>query len=405
MTRSRVRTAVVLSVLVPLVSMPSPALAQVPTLPSDQTSCLPAPAGAETGVPWAQRQLAPEQVWPMSTGAGVMVAVVDSGVDADTPQLAGANVLPGVDVTTDEGRPADDDCYGHGTFVAGIIAAQAQEGTGFVGVAPDVTILPIRCGTSVGDEGPGVLTPKRMADGIRAAVDGGAQVINISASTIEQNPELEAAVRYAADHDVVLVASAANRAEDGNQITYPAAYPTVIAVGAVDSSGQRADFSELGPYVSLVAPGVDVVSLGPNGPGQWQGSGTSYAAPFVAGAAALVRSYHPQLTAAQVKYRLEATANRPPTEVPDPGLGWGTVNIMAAVTAVLPEETGTKESMVAPPPATAPNIQPEDELGPMLAVVGVALAAVLVFVLVWFARLYGAARKRGWRRPVRSATQ
>lgn len=389
------RATVVLGVLTAaLLTAPAHAAA-VPQLPAEQDACLPAPTGTEPGIPWAQRQLAPEQVWPMTTGAGITVAVVDSGVDASIPQLADADVRPGVDVTTDDRDPADNDCYGHGTFVAGIIAAQAQPGTGFVGVAPDVTILPIRCGTSVGDDGPGVLTPERMAAGIRAAVDGGAQVVNISASTTVDTPALAAAVRYAADRDVVVVASAANRAQDGNQATYPASYPTVIAVGAVDASGQRAEFSEIGPYVSLVAPGVDVVSLGPSGPGQWQGSGTSYAAPFVAGAAALVRAYHPRLTAPQVKHRLEATANRPPTQVPDPGLGWGTVNLTAAVSAVLPEETtGTTGTMAAPPAATPPDIQPPDERGPMLAALSVVLAAVLVFALVWFSRLYGAARRR-----------
>jgi membrane-anchored mycosin MYCP len=387
------RLGIVAVLAVALLSAPGHAAA-VPVLPDEPAACLPPPTGTETGVPWAQRQLAPEQVWPMTTGEGITVAVVDSGVDASVPQLADVDVRPGVDVTTEDRDPADNDCYGHGTFVAGIIAAQAQPGTGFVGVAPDVTILPIRCGTSVGDDGPGVLTPERMAEGLRAAVDGGAQVINISASTTEQNADLEAAVRYAAERDVVVVASAANRAQDGNQATYPASYPSVIAVGAVDPSGQRADFSEVGPYVSLVAPGVDVVSLGPNGPGQWQGSGTSYAAPFVAGAAALVRAYHPRLTAPQVKHRLEVTANRPPTEVPDPGLGWGTVNLSAAVSTVLPEETGATGAMAAPPAATPPDLRPPDELGPMLAALSVVLAAVLVFVLVWFARLYGAARRR-----------
>jgi membrane-anchored mycosin MYCP len=375
-----------------LAAIPIPAAA-APELPSNQSVCMPAPAGTEPGVPWAQKQLAPERVWPISTGAGITVAIVDSGVDARVPQLT--NVLPGVDVTAEDRPPADNDCYGHGTFVAGIVAAQARPDTGFVGVAPGVTILPIRCATSVGDDGRGVLTPERMADGIRAAVDGGAQVINVSASTTVANPALEDAVNYAAAHDVVVVASAANRAEDGNQATYPASYPSVIAVGAVDESGQRADFSEIGDYVSLVAPGVDVVSLGPGGPGQWQGSGTSYAAPFVSGAAALVRAYHPELTAPQVKHRLEATATRPPTTVPNPGLGWGTVNIMAAVTAVLPEEaTGQDDGLVEMPPSAAPHITAPDELGPLLAILGVVLAGVLVFVLVWFSRLYGAARRR-----------
>lgn len=384
--------AAALGVLIAAIPVPA---AAAPELPANQNACMPAPSGTETATPWAQKQLAPERVWPISTGAGVTVAIVDSGVDAATPQLAGVTVLPGVDVTAEDRPPADNDCYGHGTFVAGIVAAQAQPGTGFAGVAPGVTILPIRCATSVGDDGPGVLTPERMADGIRAAVDGGARVVNVSASTTVANPVLEAAVNYAAERDVVVVASAANRAEDGNQATYPASYPSVIAVGAVDSSGQRAEFSEIGDYVSLVAPGVDVVSLGPGGPGQWQGSGTSYAAPFVTGAAALVRAYHPELTAPQVKHRLEATANRPPTTVPDPGLGWGTVNIMAAVTAVLPEEaTGQADSVAEMPPSATPAIQPPDELGPLLAVLGVVLAGVLVFVLVWFSRLYGAARKR-----------
>ena len=101
-------------------------------------------------------------------------------------------------------------------------------------------------------------------------------------------------------------------------MTYPASYPTVIAVGAVDSGGQRADFSQTGPYLGLVAPGVNVVSIGPRGPGQWQGNGTSYAAPFVTGTAALVRAYHPQLTAAQVRHRLEVTADHPAAALPEP---------------------------------------------------------------------------------------
>ena len=122
---------------------------------------------------------------------------------------------------------------------------------------------------------------------------------------------------------MVVVASAANSAKNGDPVTYPAAYPSVIAVGAVDATGKRADFSQTGSFLSLVAPGVGVASIGPRGAGHWLGSGTSYAAPFVAGAAALVRAYHPALTAAEIKHRLEATADHPAAALPDAGMGWG----------------------------------------------------------------------------------
>ncbi|TVT62503.1 type VII secretion-associated serine protease mycosin [Amycolatopsis rhizosphaerae] len=388
------------ALLLALVAAPQPALAQqaATPLPNNQQTCLPAPQGMATAVPWAQQQLAPQRVWPLTKGAGVIVGVVDTGVDASTPQLAG-KVQRGVDVTTTDRGPADSDCYGHGTFLAGIIAASSVPGTGFAGVAPDATIMPIRCATSAAGSTPGALTPEGMARGIRQAVDSGAQVINVSASTTLPNAELAAAVRYAADHDVVVVASAANSAQQGDPVTYPASYPTVIAVGAVDANGQRADFSQTGPFLALMAPGVDVVSVGPGGPGHWQGSGTSYAAPFVTGAAALVRSYRPSLTAAQVKHRLEVTANHPAATLPDPRLGWGTVNLMAAVTAVLPEESASGPAkVVAPPPAKLPRAEPRDELGPVLAAVGVILAGIFAFGLVRITRLSRAGRRRGWRR-------
>ncbi|EWC60577.1 subtilase family protein [Actinokineospora spheciospongiae] len=371
----------------------------VPALPATSDACLPAPQGSATDVPWAQKQLAPQRVWPVTRGAGVVVAVVDTGVDSSVPQLSGGRVLPGIDVITPGGGRADSDCYGHGTFLAGIIAARTEAGTGFAGVAPDATILPVRVATSAEKDKPGALTPTGMARGIRAAVDAGARVINVSASTTAPSAELAAAIDHAAAKDVVVVASASNGARDGDPVTYPASYPTVVAVGAVDAAGARADFSQTGPYLSLVAPGVDVVSTGPKGPGHWQGSGTSYAAPFVAGTAALVRAYRPTLTAAQVKHRLEATANHPAAALPDPGLGWGTVNPMAAVTAVLPAEGGAPAGpLVAPPAAQPPVAAPHDELGPVLAGVGVTAVALLVPAMVLASRLMSAGRGRRWRR-------
>lgn len=373
-----------------------PGYAQQP--PPSVVQCLPPPQTTDPSVPWAQRQLAPERVWPLTNGAGITVAVVDTGVDATVPQLRGGKVLPGIDTTKPDRGAADSDCFGHGTFVAGIIAASPTSGTGYAGVAPGVQILPIRCATTDTPNQPGSLTPEGMALGIRAAVDAGAQVINVSASTTEQNPELAEAVRHAERNDVVVVASAANGAKRGDPVTYPAAYPSVVAVGAVNQTGQHADFSQTGPFLSLVAPGVDVLGLGPGGPGHWTGSGTSYAAPFVAGAAALVRAYRPSLSAAQVKRRLLATATHPAVSLPDPALGWGTVNPVAAVTMVLPEEGATVPVVVTPSDARGADVVALDKLGPVLAVAAVLGVGCLVLTLTLLTRLYAAGRNRRWSR-------
>jgi type VII secretion-associated serine protease mycosin len=365
-------------------------------LPANQKGCLPPPAGTEAGVPWAQQRLAPERVWPLTKGAGVTVGVVDTGVDAKTPQLSGGRVQRGLDVANPGAKPADDDCYGHGTVVAGIIAAGARSGTGFSGIAPDAEILPIRCAIVAKDGSPPALTAVEMAKGIRAAVDGGADVINISASTNAPDQGLADAVRYAADRNVVVVASAANSAQQGDPVTYPASYPTVIAVGAVDINGKKADFSQTGKFLSLVAPGVGVTSIGPRGPGHWLGSGTSYSAPFVAGAAALVRAYHPELTAGQVKRRLELTADHPAATLPDPGFGWGTVNVMAAVSTVLPEESGAQLPVVTAEQAPLPPIPPAAGHGSLIAVVAVISVPVLATLAVLLSGLLRGARGRRW---------
>lgn len=359
-------------------------------LPGKQDGCLPAPSTSDTAVPWAQQQLAPQRVWTLTDGTDVTVAVVDTGVDAGSPQLDG-HVLGGLDVVNPGGGSGNTDCYGHGTFVAGIIAAAPATGTGFTGTAPGVMILPVRVANNADD-----VTADSIATGIRAAVDAGASVINVSASTTTADPNLQAAIDHAEENNVVVVASAANSAENGDPVTYPASYPSVLAVGAVDSNGQRANFSQTGPYLDLVAPGVDVVSIGPRGPGQWQGSGTSYAAPFVTAVAALVRAYHPGLSAAQVRNRLEETADHPAAALPDSGFGWGTVNPMAAVSTVLPDESGNTGAVVAAP-ARHPVLPPADDLGSIIAVLGFFLALVLVCAVFMARRVGPAGRRRRWR--------
>ncbi|MGW1060579.1 type VII secretion-associated serine protease mycosin [Micromonospora rubida] len=385
----RRRCAVRLFAWVGLAVLSAPALPSAPVGAAPATRCTSPSQQLLPEVPWTHRRLDPPRVWPLTRGEGVLVAVVDTGVDATVPQLAG-RVRPGTDVVNRVGS-ANDDCYGHGTFVAGIIAAQPRSGTGMVGLAPGATILPVRQAN-----GPSDGTASTLARSIRVAVDAGASVINVSASSFFPNEELRAAVEYAAGRDVLLVAAVANEAQQGNPVAYPAAYPQVLAVGSVGPDGRRSEFSEVGAYLDLVAPGVDVVSLSRAGAGHLVDSGTSYATPFVAAAAALVRSYHPRLTAAQVKRRLELTADHPGTALPDPQLGWGVVNPYQAVTALLAEE----HDRAAPlPPATlGPIRQASDGAGGEDRAIEFALtAAVLAGLAGLVAYLIPLGIRRGWR--------
>jgi membrane-anchored mycosin MYCP len=341
-------------------------------------------------IPWTQKRLDLPRVWDVTTGEGVTVAVIDTGVDGKVPQLAG-HVLPGTDVINGRGR-ADTDCFGHGTFVAGLIAAQRRAETGMAGIAPGVMILPIRQATSAADG-----SAAGLARSIRVAVDGGAKVINISASVFFPNADLEAAVHYATSRNVLLVASASNEAQQGNPTAYPAAYPEVVAVGAIGQDGKRTEFSEVGDYLDLVAPGKDVISLSRGGQGQFTDSGTSYATPMVTATAALVRAYHPDLTAAQVKRRMEVTADHPAATLPDPQVGWGVVNPYNAVTAVVPEEFG----FVAKPNRNRP-LDPlsrpvANHSGRETALTFAGGAVLVVLLIAVFAYVLPRGMRRDWR--------
>lgn len=341
-------------------------------------------------VPWAQSRLNPEAAWPQSRGRGIKVAVVDSGVSATHPQLRG-RVLGGVNVIPGGGSPTED-CVGHGTIVAGIIAGQGENGTGFHGVAPDATIVPIKTLENLQvQEG----LEARIAAGIRAAIAQHVQVINLSLTTTNDDPQVRAAVQDAIDADIVVVAAAGNQNQQGNQKQYPAAYPGVLAVAAIKRDGTRADFSETGDYVAVSAPGAEIV--GPSGAGSGyvgdQQGGTSYAAPYVSGVAALVRSYYPQMRAKDVVQRILETADRPGTG-PNTEVGYGVVNPYRAVNAIL--TTGGE----APPkaePLPAPSASDKDALTRAIALIvaGVLLfAGVLVLVGAY---VIPRGRARGWR--------
>jgi type VII secretion-associated serine protease mycosin len=293
-----------------------------------------------TGTPWALQRVNLDELWSQSKGEGVKVAVIDTGVDTSNPQLThavnaslGENLLPAKD---GNGKPIDGakskpttDTVGHGTRVAGIIAARPMKGTGFVGLAPEATIIPIKQNDA---EGHG--TSDRLAAAIRHAIAVGAQVINISQDTANAVPPGDAlhnAINEALNHRVVVVASAGNDGLDGNvKPTYPASYPGVLAVAASDRNNERAPFSQSGDWVGVAAPGVDMISTVPKG-GHCSDNGTSFSAPYVAGVAALIKAKHPDWTAREVVAQIEQTAERS-IAGHDRLVGWGVVDPVRALT-------------------------------------------------------------------------
>ncbi len=337
--------ALVGAVLATMVTAPAPTPARAdPTIcrnPSD-------PGEMNIETPWHQRWLAPQRVWPFSTGARVKVAVIDSGTDSTHPQMAG-RVAAGFDALRD--APGGDvDCVSHGTAVASIIAAGRMEGVGFYGLAPDATIVPIRVSERNANEQPGTggdtVTSEVFARAIRRAVDEGAKVINMSVTLYYWDKDVEQAVRYAVDRDVVLVAAAGNQHQDGarpDPVPYPADFDGVIGVGAVDQNGARIRQSQIGPYVDVVAPGGAVVAATRVfGHSVWDG--TSFAAPMVSATAALIRAAEPNLSAKEVTRRILATAD-PARGDAEAGYGSGVVNPYRAVTERL-----TSAAPVAQPP-------------------------------------------------------
>jgi type VII secretion-associated serine protease mycosin len=273
-----------------------------------------------------------------SEGAGITVAVVDSGVDGTHPDLAG-NVLPGAATYLDANGDGRTDTYGHGTRMAGIIAAHghaAGGATGILGVAPKAAILPIRAGE-------GLLAPG-IARGVDWATDHGAKVISISLAGPIDNTT-EQAVEKAIAHDVVVVAGVGNLPRD-THVMYPAAYPGVVAVAGVDEKGNHASFSVTGHEVMLAAPGANIVTTGLNH-GYGTSSGTSDSTAIVAATAALIRARFPSLSATEVIHRLTATATDKGPPGRDDEYGYGVVNLVAALTADMPPLEAT------PSPATA----------------------------------------------------
>jgi type VII secretion-associated serine protease mycosin len=367
----------------------------------EQTQCLSASSAESESVPWAEQQLNPQRVWTMTQGAGQVVAVVDSGVSAGAPALSGA-VMSGRDMLAS--GAGDSDCLGHGTFTAGIIAARPIAGSGFEGLAPQAQILPVDVVSAAQTESALAATSSSaVAAAIRYAVQAGATVIDVSTATAPgASSALASAVGYALSRNVVVIApvGVSTGTTSQNTASYPASYNGVIAVSAVDSSGTPLAAGEAGVRVDLAAPGSNLTSTGPQGRGTITGSGSSLATAFVAGTAALVRSYYPHLTAAQVVQRLESTADQSGVSVPDPEVGYGVVDPYTAVTTVLPAESGGQAP--ATPPARAVTVPPRraPDPWPVLAtlivccLVGIGIAAGM-----FGGRVLRNVRQHGWRPP------
>ncbi len=363
-------------------------------------------------IPEAQRALDLERAWKFSKGAGQRVAVIDTGV-ARHPRLPGLEA--GGDFVANSGDGTED-CDGHGTLVAGIIAASQVEGQGFAGVAPEAQIITIRqtskmyqkegrSAEKAPDEFPDSYgNLNTMASAIVRAADLGATVINISevwcgTGSPDADNKVGAALHYAAiEKDVVVVVAAGNKddkckgenqvidpldptADPWSKVTYnisPARWDDyVLSVGSIDANGAPSSFTIPGPWLGVAASGENMVSLDPRGTGTAIGvvdqrgqqgavSGTSFATPIVAGVAALVRARFPELSALEVIKRIQATAHAP-AEGWNPYIGYGAVDPIAALTNAVPGELPPKRptpaksrQLAVPAPPPPPNNTPRN---------------------------------------------
>lgn len=337
----------------------------------------PARADGVRDAEWYLRALDVARAQRISDGQGAVVAVIDSGVDAQHPDLRG-RILPGTDFS--EGRRGDGDGHtdanGHGTGMAGLIVARGQGADkGLLGIAPGATVLPVRDGG-----GPRYFSSTLPAS-IIWAVDHGAKVMCLAVVT-DPSSDLKEAIDAALRSDVVVVAGVGNH-PDASEVSYPAAYPGVVAAAGLDRKGNHAAVSVTGPQVVLSAPAVDIVSTNTGG-GYLQGTGTSNSTAIIAGAAALIRSKYPTLSAQEVVHRLTATATDKGPPGRDDQYGYGALNLIAALTAnVPPAATPT------PTPTAAAPIQPTPEQrgNPLLillaggALLSITIAAAVVLLL------------------------
>ncbi|MFX4290896.1 S8 family serine peptidase [Streptomyces bohaiensis] len=375
-------------VMLSLTSLPAHADDEPVTLPplalelADDVACTAASDTTAESRPWTWRALQLTRARQLSSGEGVTVGVVGTGVGADVPALSGRLTAVG---------EAGVDCVGHGSFAAGLIAGAAAEDGAVAGVAPAAEVVAARATTERG--APDAAT---AAAGVRAAVEGGASVIWVGVALRGQHDGLTEAVDEALAADVVVVAPAApdvspEQLPAGEELPprdyWPAAMPQVLSVLDFGPQDVRADGAPLPLAADLAAPGGDVVGIGPEGQGHFLGTGPSLAAAHVAGAAALVRSHAPELDREEVVERLLRPAY--PDVVPR-------LDVVASLTSFL----GRPVALPEPEPAVVPPPAPAEPATRALWTAGIGAAVVLVVGALIAVVPRGKAR--GWR-PAGSA--
>jgi hypothetical protein len=355
--------AVLLAVGVLAVAPPVAAAAQCAT-----------PGGVyRDGVGWAQRLTDPARVWPLTNGAGQLVAVLGTGVDVRNAQFAAGQVMVGSD---------GDDCDGRGTFAAGIVAARPDPSTTFTGMAPGASVFAVRYTETTDQGGRAGPNPDALAGALDRAVEAGAGVALVVAPSLVTSPALGNAVRNALAAGMVVVSPAVG--DQPGLRSYPTSLPGVIGVGAHDRAGAPVQ-AESGDYISVAAPGDGLVSTAAGADGQvghrWGVKDPAFAAAYVAGAVVLVRAYRPGLRPDEVLARITATANRPPGGGHDPRLGWGVLDVAAAVSVELPAGSRGAVSPATVEPAAGPaRAVVRARLPGVLALLGLCAAALALVV-------------------------
>jgi subtilisin family serine protease len=318
------------------------ALALVGAVPTPSQAAVAKPLPGEW---WFTAWAVQNKVWPITRGQGVTVAVVDTGVEATMPEFQGV-VLPGIEYdrsvsefknghfvkhpsqSVGDGRQDTEPYSSHGTNMALLIAAQGK-GSGFLGVAPGARILPVA-----------VNTIGQIGEGIRYAVDHGARVINLSVSGAAVSsggcdPDMQADVSYAVEHDVVVVAAAGNDGNGANDVEEPASCPGVLAVGALDANLGVWAKTQRQPYVAVAAPGVNMAGVDVHGY-PIKPNGTSSASSLTAATAALLRSKYPRMSAREVVQRIIASTRDVGPPGKDSVTGYGAVRPWQALVNKVP---------------------------------------------------------------------
>jgi subtilisin family serine protease len=284
---------------------------------------------------WSQALLRMPEVWGRTTGSeNVVIATVDTGVDPTIDDLKG-QLVPGWDFVAGDAVPRD--TAGHGTHVASVIAARANNGIGIAGYCPGCRIMPVRItrdGSAAGEQ---------IAQGINWAVDHGARIITIGFNSSDESFDEHAAISYARKRGVLVIASAGNTGTEA--LRFPAGYPEALAVGATNDADTLYFWSSRGKWVPLTAPGCQLVLDPSVGPGTL--CGTSFTPAVVAGVAGLMLSLQPGLSPDQIVSTLVATSK------PISGIGGGRIDPLAALAAIAPEPPGAQQP--PPPPPSPPS--------------------------------------------------